>query len=50
MSVLAWSFHPNLAAAQQIGFRYVPTMADVLREADVVSLHLRSTLIRNARG
>jgi len=43
MSVLAWSFHPNLAAAQTIGFRYVPTMADVLREADVVSLHLRST-------
>ena len=43
MSVLAWSFHPNLAAAQRIGFRYVPTMADVLREADVVSLHLRST-------
>ena len=44
MSVLAWSFHPNLAAAaQHIGFRYVPTMADVLREADVVSLHLRST-------
>ncbi len=43
MSVLAWSFHPNVAAAQHIGFRYVPTMADVLREADVVSLHLRST-------
>jgi len=44
MSVLAWSFHPNLEAAQHIGFRYVPTMADVLRQADVVSLHLRSTL------
>jgi len=43
MSVLAWSFHPNLAVAQTIGFRYVPTMAEVLREADVVSLHLRST-------
>ena len=43
LSVLAWSFHPNLAAAQNIGLRYLPTMADVLREADVVSLHLRST-------
>lgn len=43
MSVLAWSFHPNQAAADRIGFRYVPTMADVLRQADVVSLHLRST-------
>ncbi len=43
MSVIAWSFHPNQAAAHRIGFRYVPTMADVLRQADVVSLHLRST-------
>jgi D-3-phosphoglycerate dehydrogenase len=43
MSVLAWSLHPNQAAAQRIGFRYVPTMADVLRQADVVSLHLRYT-------
>ena len=43
MSVIAWSFHPNQAVAHRIGFRYVPTMADVLRQADVVSLHLRST-------
>ena len=43
MSVIAWSFHPNQAAAHRIGFHYVPTMADVLRQADVVSLHLRST-------
>lgn len=43
MAVIAWSLHPNQAAADRIGFRYVPTMADVLREADVVSLHLRST-------
>ena len=43
MPVIAWSFHPNLAAAQNIGFSYLPTMADVLRAADVVSLHLRST-------
>ncbi len=43
MSVIAWSFHPNQAAAHSIGFHYMPTMADVLRQADVVSLHLRYT-------
>jgi D-3-phosphoglycerate dehydrogenase len=47
MSVLAWSFHPDLAEAHTLGFRYVPTMADVLRSADVVP-HPRSTPIRNA--
>jgi D-3-phosphoglycerate dehydrogenase len=41
MHVIAWTLHPDPAKAQAIGFRYVPTMADVLREADVVSLHLR---------
>lgn len=41
MNVIAWTFHPDPSKAQAIGFRYVPTMADVLREADVVSLHLR---------
>jgi D-3-phosphoglycerate dehydrogenase len=41
MSVIAWTFHPDPAKAQAIGLRYVSTMADVLREADVVSLHLR---------
>jgi D-3-phosphoglycerate dehydrogenase len=41
MSVIAWTFHPDASKAEGLGFRYVPTMADVLREADVVSLHLR---------
>ncbi len=41
MEVIAWTMHPDPSKAQAIGFRYVPTMADVLREADVVSLHLR---------
>jgi D-3-phosphoglycerate dehydrogenase len=41
MHVMAWTFHPDASKAQAIGFRYVPTIADVLREADVVSLHLR---------
>jgi D-3-phosphoglycerate dehydrogenase len=41
MQVIAWSFHPDAAKAEAIGFRYLPTMAEVLRQADVVSLHLR---------
>jgi D-3-phosphoglycerate dehydrogenase len=41
MSVIAWTYHADAAKAQALGFRYVPTMADVLRQADVVSLHLR---------
>jgi D-3-phosphoglycerate dehydrogenase len=41
MPVIAWTFHPEPAKAEAIGFRYVPTLADVLRQADVVSLHLR---------
>jgi D-3-phosphoglycerate dehydrogenase len=41
MEVIAWSLHPDPAKAQATGFRYLPSMADVLREADVVSLHLR---------
>ena len=41
MSVIAWTYHPDPAKAQALGFHYVPTMADVLRQADVVSLHLR---------
>lgn len=41
MNVIAWTYHPNPTKAEAIGCRYVPTMADALREADVVSLHLR---------
>jgi phosphoglycerate dehydrogenase-like enzyme len=41
MHVIAWTYHPDPAKAEAIGFRYLPTMADVLRQADVVSLHLR---------
>jgi D-3-phosphoglycerate dehydrogenase len=41
MHVIAWSYHPNPMKAEAVGFRYVPTMADALRDADVVSLHLR---------
>lgn len=43
MQVIAWTMHPDPAKAQALGLRYVPTMEDVLREADVVSVHLRSS-------
>jgi D-3-phosphoglycerate dehydrogenase len=41
MRVIAWTFHPDPSKAEAVGFRYVSTMDEVLREADVVSLHLR---------
>jgi D-3-phosphoglycerate dehydrogenase len=41
MQVIAWSFHPDSSKASAAGLRYVSTMAELLREADVVSLHLR---------
>ena len=41
MQVIAWSYHPDAAKAKAVGFRYLPTMTDVLQQADVVSLHLR---------
>jgi phosphoglycerate dehydrogenase-like enzyme len=41
MHVIAWSYHPDPVKAEAAGFRYVATMADALREANVVSLHLR---------
>jgi phosphoglycerate dehydrogenase-like enzyme len=43
MQVIAWTYHPDPAKAEAVGLRYLPTMADVLRQADVVSLHLRSS-------
>jgi phosphoglycerate dehydrogenase-like enzyme len=41
MNVVAWTYHPDPAKAEAVGFRYLPTMTDVLQESDVVSLHLR---------
>jgi D-3-phosphoglycerate dehydrogenase len=41
MHVIAWTLHPDESKAQAIGFRYLPTMGEVLQKADVVSLHLR---------
>jgi D-3-phosphoglycerate dehydrogenase / 2-oxoglutarate reductase len=39
--VIAWTYHPDPAKAEAVGFRYLRTMAEVLQQADVVSLHLR---------
>jgi D-3-phosphoglycerate dehydrogenase len=41
MSILAWTYHPDPMKAEAAGLRYVEAMTDVLRQADVVSLHLR---------
>jgi D-3-phosphoglycerate dehydrogenase len=41
MQVIAWTYHPDAAKAEAVGLRYLPAMADVLQQADVVSLHLR---------
>jgi D-3-phosphoglycerate dehydrogenase len=42
MNVIAWSFHPNEALAAEIGVRYMGR-EEVLRQADVVSVHVRLT-------
>lgn len=39
MRVLAYDVRPDEAAARELGFRYV-TLPELLREADVVSLHV----------
>jgi phosphoglycerate dehydrogenase-like enzyme len=41
MHVIAWTYHPDPAKAEAVHFRYLPSLTDVLRQADVVSLHLR---------
>jgi D-3-phosphoglycerate dehydrogenase len=43
MRVLAWTLHPDRAKAERHGFAYVPSLAALLGEADVVSLHLRAS-------
>ena len=43
MRVIAWTLHPDPEKARRLGFAYVPTLDALLAEADVVSLHLRSS-------
>jgi D-3-phosphoglycerate dehydrogenase len=42
MDVLAWTFHPSAERAERLGVTFVP-LDDLLRRADVVSLHVRLT-------
>ncbi len=41
MEVIAWTYHPSTEKAQQFGFEYVDSLDELLRRADIVSLHLR---------
>jgi D-3-phosphoglycerate dehydrogenase len=40
MKVLAWTYHPSEEKAKEVGFTYV-SLETLLRESDVISLHLR---------
>ena len=42
MDVVAWTFSPSPARAAELGVRYLP-LDELLRTADVVSLHVRLT-------
>ena len=42
LEVVAWTFHPSARLADSLGLRYVE-LDELLRTADIVSLHLRAT-------
>ena len=42
MNVIAWTYHPSAARAQELGVQFV-SLDKLLRTADVVSLHVRLT-------
>jgi D-3-phosphoglycerate dehydrogenase len=42
MQVVAWTYHPTPERAAALGVRFVP-LEELLRTADVVSLHLKLT-------
>jgi phosphoglycerate dehydrogenase-like enzyme len=42
LEVVAWTFHPDQKLASNLGLRYVE-LDDLLRTADIVSIHLRAT-------
>ncbi len=42
LEVVAWTFHPDSSLATRLGFRYVD-LDELLRTADIISLHLRAT-------
>ncbi len=43
MRVVAWTLHPDRDKAKRLGFSYLPSLESLLAEADVVSVHLRSS-------
>jgi D-3-phosphoglycerate dehydrogenase len=43
MRVIAWTLHPDPEKARRAGFAYVPTLDALLSDAEVISLHLRSS-------
>ncbi len=42
LDVVAWTFHPDQKLAAALGLRYID-LPELLRTADIVSLHLRAT-------
>jgi D-3-phosphoglycerate dehydrogenase len=42
LEVVAWTFHPDQTLAGSLGLRYVE-LGELLRTADIVSIHLRAT-------
>jgi phosphoglycerate dehydrogenase-like enzyme len=40
MEVIAWSFHPDFAKAELLGFQYLP-LDELLNTSDVISVHVR---------
>ena len=42
MNVIAWTYHPSAARAQELGIQFV-SLDELIRTADVVSLHVRLT-------
>ncbi len=42
LDVVAWTFHPDAKLAVALGLRYID-LPELLRTADIVSLHLRAT-------
>ena len=42
MNVIAWTYHPSATRAQELGVQFV-SLDELLRTADVVSLHVRLT-------
>jgi D-3-phosphoglycerate dehydrogenase len=42
MEVVAWTYHPDLRLEEQVGLQYLE-LEELLRTADVISLHLRAS-------